>query len=70
VRRRERDAASAKKVFNNWKEDTVDTVQNCLKHDWDKMLINRVVSDANELRKIKNELISNFALLKEVFHHL
>ena len=38
-----RDSAPAKKVFETWKEDTVDTVQLVVKHDWDKMLVSRVV---------------------------
>ena len=41
-----------------------------MKHDWEKMLISRVCPDHNELRKIRNELISNFAMLKEIFHYL
>ena len=41
-----------------------------MKHDWEKMLISRVCPDHNELRKIRNECISNFTMLKEVFHYL
>ena len=41
-----------------------------IKHDWDKILINRVVPDHVEQRKIKNELISNFSMIKEIWHYL
>jgi len=34
------------------------------------MLIKRIIPDTNELRKIKNVIISNFVVLKECFHHL
>ena len=70
MKTRERDSAPAKKVFNGWKDDTSDVITNCMKHDWEKMLISRICPDHNELRKIKNELISNFAMLKEIFHYL
>ena len=70
MRKISRDLAPAKKIFDTWKEDTVDTVQKVVKHDWEKMLISRIVPDHVELRKIKNEIISNFAMIKEVWHHL
>ena len=70
LRKISRDLAPAKKIFDTWKEDTVDTVQKVVKHDWEKMLISRIVPDHVELRKIKNEIISNFAMIKEVWHHL
>ena len=41
-----------------------------MKHDWELFLINRIVNDDNEMRKIKNEIISNFYYLKEAFHYL
>lgn len=41
-----------------------------MKHDWEKMLISRICPDHNELRKIRNECISNFSMLKEIFHYL
>ena len=70
VRKKTRDSITAKKMFDLWHEDSVATVQKVVKHDWDKLLVSRLVPDPEELRKIKNELICNFSMLKEVFHFL
>ena len=40
-----------------------------MRHDWEKMNIGRQLG-SDERRRIKNDLIGNFELLKEVFHYL
>jgi len=36
-------------------------------HDWDKMLINRVVTEEDQLRRIKNEIVNNLTMFKEIY---
>ena len=40
------------------------------RHDNEHMLIHQVVDDQEELQKIRNEIIENFAMLKDLYHHL
>lgn len=36
-------------------------------HDWDKMLISRVVEEEEQLRRIKNEIVNNLTMFKEIY---
>ena len=40
-----RDSAVPKKVFREWKEDTPELMGSIIKHDWEKMLIAKLIRD-------------------------
>ena len=39
-------------------------------HDWDRLVISRFVTDAEQQRSIKNEIICNFVMLNELYIYL
>eukprot|EP00353_Schmidingerella_taraikaensis_P001898 CAMPEP_0185598444 /NCGR_PEP_ID=MMETSP0434-20130131/81997_1 /TAXON_ID=626734 ORGANISM="Favella taraikaensis, Strain Fe Narragansett Bay" /NCGR_SAMPLE_ID=MMETSP0434 /ASSEMBLY_ACC=CAM_ASM_000379 /LENGTH=166 /DNA_ID=CAMNT_0028227427 /DNA_START=1548 /DNA_END=2048 /DNA_ORIENTATION=- len=39
-------------------------------HDWDRMLVSRIVTDPEQQRRIKNELICNCQMLSEIYIYL
>jgi len=55
-------------VFSEWKEDDGEVLGQLFKHDWSHMLIKRLVDEEDQIRKIKNELLSNIYMIKEIYH--
>ena len=40
------------------------------RHDWDAMLIKRVVTDEEQLRRIKVEIQNNLIMFKDIYVYL
>lgn len=59
-----------KNVFSKFMEDTPDTIERIVKHDWNLMLVSRVVEEEAQRNKIKNDLVVNMQMLKDIYHHL
>ena len=70
VTRYETDLKHVRHIFKEWKEDTADTMGQIFKHDWDRMLITRVLEDEEQLRRIKTEIVANMHMLKEIYVYL
>lgn len=64
------DLVEAKPVFKEWKEDSPDVLAQVFKHDWDHMLITRIIDDEEQLRRIKFEIQNNLVMIKEIYRFL
>ena len=65
-----RDSVVPKKVFREFKADTPEVMANIVKHDWDKMLIKKVIRDDEQIKKIKQEVTHQLPMLKDVYSFL
>ena len=54
-------------VFRNWVEDTPQTYQNCLVHDFKYIKLAKFIKDEAEVQACEEVIRKNFKLLKEVF---
>ena len=57
-------------MFKDWKEDNFDTIEKMIRHDWERTLIPRLVPDEEQQRRIKNEIVANMDMLKEIYVYL
>ena len=65
-----RDLVNVKHVFTEWKEDSPEVLSQVFKHDWEKMLIGRLVEDEEQLKRLKNEIQNNLIMFKEIYVYL
>jgi len=56
-----------KNVFKEFRRDTQEVIEKLVMHDWERMLLSRLVEDPEQKRRIKNELICNFNMLNEIY---
>ena len=70
MKRFKHDLCEAKPVFKEWKEDSPDVLAQIFKHDWDKMLVGRIVEDEEQIRRIRMEIQNNLVMLKEIYCYL
>ena len=59
-----------KEVFKDWREDTAEVLEQLVKHDWQHMLIDKLVSDEVQRRRIKSVFIVNLQLIKDIYCYL
>lgn len=65
-----RDAVRPVNYFREWKEDTIEITSAMFKHDWEHMMIQKMIEDPIELKKIRNEIVVNFKDFIEIYHYL
>ena len=56
VHRYKTDLVECKRVFTEWKEDSPEVLGQMFRHDWEAMLIKRIVTEEEQLRRIRSEI--------------
>ena len=57
-------------MHRGWKENTAETHSNIFKSDYSATLIDELVTDPAENRKIQNEIMSIIPMFIDIFHYL
>ena len=70
VTRYKTDLKPVQHVFKDWKEDGTEIIGQIQKHDWQKMVIEKLIEEEEQCKKIKNELLANLYMLKEIYNYL
>ena len=70
MHRVETEEFKTKNVFKKWKEDNADTHTNIFKTDYELTMIEDLIKDRDETKKIKNEIVCVLPELLDIFHIL
>lgn len=57
-------------VFREWKEDGPEQMGQVIKHDWDRMRITKLIPDEEQAKRVKNDLLGNLPMVKEIHTYL
>ena len=57
-------------VFAQWKEDTLNSVDQTFKIDWEQTKIPKIIKDFGDLHKTRDYLNQNYAFFKELYLNL
>ena len=59
-----------KKVFRDFQEDTPELLEQIGAHDWEFMIVNQIVKNNEQLKRIKKEMFCNIKMLQEIYVYL